>query len=137
MIRAYWTLRKRPNASNVVGWTPTAFIYSRIGREQIVDAAQRNSQIPKGYLDQTFDALVVEIENFVMNGHSITLDRFGTIRSYLRTDGVVAESDFDAATNINQVKFNFKVSSRLLRALKQVKVEVTDRVKPYPKSETE
>lgn len=106
-------------------------LYSQIGRAQILEAAQRNSQIPKSYLDQTFDALEVEIENFVMNGHSITLEGLGTITSTLHSRGVATE-DLVLADNIKRVKFGFRAASSLRRMLKSANIIVNPLPAPEP-----
>lgn len=105
-------------------------LYSQIGRAQILEAAQRNSQIPKSYLDQTFDALEVEIENFVMNGHSITLDGLGTITSTLHSVGRANVDDVNADV-IKRVKFGFRAASSLRRMLKSANIIVN----PFPTPE--
>lgn len=130
LIRAYWSLMKRPG-TQTLQYMPRPYIYSRIGRDQIVEAAQRNSQIPKAYLQQTFDALIVEVENFVMNGHSITLDNFGTIRSFLRGSGTPAAADYLIENNLQQVKFSFKPATKLNQLLRETEIRVTDIRKPY------
>lgn len=106
-------------------------LYSQIGRAQILEAAQRNSQIPKSYLDQTFDALEVEIENFVMNGHSITLDGLGTITSTLHSRGSETE-DLVLADNIRRVKFGFRAASSLRRMLNSANIIVNPLPAPEP-----
>lgn len=134
MVRAYWGMQKNP-ATGVVGWVPRPFIYSRIGREQIVEAAQRNSQLPKVYLQQCFDALIVEVENFVMNGHSITLNGLGTIRTFFRGKGSLTAEAYDITEGLEQVKFSFRPDPVLRRMLLKTPIHVTDAVRPYTKPE--
>ena len=57
-IRVKVLARKSPKDRSVK-YYGNVDLYSQIGRAQILEAAQRNSQIPKSYLDQTFDALEV------------------------------------------------------------------------------
>lgn len=134
LVRAYWQRMKVPGKSDpiVVKWGARVYLYSQIGRDQVVDAAQRNSQIPKAYLQQTFDALVTEIENFVMNGHSITLNRFGTIRSFFRGKGANAQASYDISL-LQKVKFSFKPSVELNRMLKQTNISVAGVGRPFTK----
>lgn len=136
MVRAYWGQQKNPLHPSQIGWVPRPFIYSRIGREQIVEAAQRNSQLPKVYLQQTFDALIVEVENFVMNGHSITLNGLGTIRTFFRGTGSLTAADYDISMDLNQVKFSFRPDPVLRRMLLKTPIHVTDVQRPYVKPET-
>lgn len=106
-------------------------LYSQIGRAQILEAAQRNSQIPKSYLDQTFDALEVEIQNFVMNGHSITLEGLGTITSTLHSRGQLAPASVKAE-DIRLVKFGFRAASSLRRMLNSANIIVNPLPAPEP-----
>lgn len=133
MIRAYWGQQKNPLDRTLIGWVPRPFIYSRIGREQIVEAAQRNSQLPKVYLQQTFDALIVEVENFVMNGHSITLNGLGTIRTFFRGIGSTTAEAYDIQEGLKQVKFSFRPDPVLRRMLLKTPIHVTDVQRPYIK----
>ena len=112
-IRLNVIARKSPKDKSVK-YYGSVDLYSRIGRAQILEAAQRNSQIPKSYLEQTFDALEVEIRNFVMNGHSITLDGLGTITSQLHSMGRATANLVEAA-DITRVKFGFRAASALRR----------------------
>ena len=131
LIRAYWQRMKVPGTNPpVLKWGARVYLYSRIGREQIVDAAQRNSQIPKAYLQQCYDALITEIENFVMNGHSISLDRFGTLRSFFRGKGAATQASYDIAL-LKQVKFSFKPSTELNRLLKETSISVAGIGRPF------
>lgn len=131
LVRAYWQRMKVPGTqTGQVKWGARVYLYSRIGRDQIVDAAQRNSQIPRAYLQQCFDALVTEIENFVMNGHSITLNRFGTIRSFFRGDGALSQAGYDISL-LKQVKFSFKPASQLNKLLRQTSIRVSGVGRPF------
>lgn len=129
-IRVKVVARKSPK-DHSIKYYGNVDLYSQIGRDQILEAAQRNSQIPKSYLDQTFDALEVEIENFVMNGHSITLDGLGTITSTLHSRGVASE-DLVLADNINRVKFGFRAASNLRKMLKSANIIVNPLPAPEP-----
>lgn len=128
-IRVKVIARKSPKDRSIK-YYGNVDLYSQIGRAQILEAAQRNSQIPKSYLDQTFDALEVEIENFVMNGHSITLDGLGTITSTLHSRGK-ATQDLVVADDINRVKFGFRAASNLRKMLKSAYIIVN----PLPATE--
>lgn len=131
LIRCYWQRMKVPGKNPpVLKWGARVYLYSQIGRDQVVDAAQRNSQIPKAYLQQTFDALVTEIENFVMNGHSITLNRFGTIRSFFRGKGAKSQGDYEISM-LEKVKFSFKADPQLNKLLKQTSLRVSGVGRPF------
>lgn len=119
--------KKNPQTGNF-GWILTPILYSLIDREAILDAATRNSQIPRSYLQQTFDALEVELRNFVMNGHSISLSHFGTIFSTIRSKGALAPSNFDPDRMVKQVKFGFRAAPRIKRNAQKCNLVITE---PY------
>lgn len=128
-IRVKVLARKNPKDRSIK-YYGNVDLYSQIGRAQILEAAQRNSQIPKSYLDQAFDALEVEIENFVMNGHSITLDGLGTITSTLHSRGAESEA-LVIADCVKRVKFGFRAASSLRKMLKSANIIVN----PLPATE--
>ena len=101
-----------------------AQLYSMIDRAAIIEAAQRNSQIPKAYLSMTFDALIVEVKNFVMNGHSIKLNNFGVISSSVRSDGQEEPGLLKADVDVKQVKFHFRADPVLKRLINRTEVRV-------------
>lgn len=99
-------------------------LYSRINREALLDSAQRNSQIPRGMLEQVFDAMIEEVENFVMNGHSVQLGELGVISCTLNSEGA-ATSDAVNGALVKRVKFHFRPSSKLRRMVNSVEFAVT------------
>ena len=120
---------KRDNPQTTAeGWYLQPVLYSLIDREAILDAATRNSQIPRSYLQQTFDALEVEIRNYVMNGHSISLSHFGTIFSTIRSDGAEEPDFFRADRDIRVVKFGFRAAPRIKNLAQRVSLVITQ---PY------
>lgn len=116
--------RKNP-MTKVVKWHAEVYQYSRIGRDAIILAAQRNSAVPRAYIEMTFDAMVSEIKNYVMNGHSISLSRLGTINAYLRAYGSPSAAAVDAS-KIRRVRFSFRSSSELRRLARDVKFELRE-----------
>ena len=129
-IRVKVVPRKSPR-DHSIKYYGNVDLYSQIGRAQILEAAQRNSQIPKSYLEQTFDALEVEIQNFVMNGHSITLDGLGTITSTLHSRGVDNVDDVNSDL-IKRVKFGFRAASNLRRLVNSANIIVNPIETPEP-----
>lgn len=124
--------KKNPQTGDF-GWILTPILYSLIDREAILDAATRNSQIPRSYLQQTFDALEVELRNFVMNGHSISLSHFGTIFSTIRSRGQFEAEAFHPERHVKLVKFGFRAAPRIKRNAQKCNLVITERyVKPEP-----
>lgn len=109
----YFVNRKNPKTSAVERHLQI-YLYSQIGKEQILDGAVRNSSIPRAYLSMTFDALVEEIKNFVMNGHNISLENFGSIVSTIRSRPSETNVEVNAE-NVKSFKFNFRPCSKMRR----------------------
>lgn len=116
--------RKDP-IKKTVGYYADVIQYSRIGRDAIIDAAQRNSAVPRAYIEMTFDAMVTEIKNYVMNGHSITLNRLGTINAFLRGYGSSSREGVNA-NKIKRVRFSFRASSELRKTARNTKFEMAE-----------
>lgn len=94
-------------------------LYSQISREDIVEAAQRNTSIPKAYLDMAYDALINEVENFVMNGHSVQIPNLGTISCRIRGKGADKRDNY-STEQIKKVGFTFLPDPYIKKLLKKV-----------------
>lgn len=94
-------------------------LYSQISKEDIVEAAQRNTSIPRSYLDMAYDALINEVENFVMNGHSVQIPNLGTISCRIRGTGADTRDGF-SVEYINKVGFTFLPDPYIKKLLKKV-----------------
>lgn len=111
---AYYLVNRKNPKTSAVERHLQIYLYSQIGKEQILDGAVRNSSIPRAYLSMTFDALVEEIKNFVMNGHNISLENFGSIVSTIRSRP--SETGLEVnAENVKSFKFNFRPCSKMRR----------------------
>lgn len=133
VIRANRCQKRNPSTAEVKYYIQP-YLYSRIDKAAIIEAAQRNSSIPRAYLEMTFDAMVTEIQNFVMNGHSITLTGLGTFAAFIRATGEDEPGQVTAA-NIKQIKFNYRPSPELKRYMKRVSVVLDPYVAPEPEPE--
>lgn len=115
-LKYYAVGRKNPKKMSETKYYAQLYQYSMIERDQILEAASRNSSIPKAYIGMVYDALGEEILNFVRNGHSITLANFGTIYTTLRSRPNETPEKVDALS-VKKVKFHFKPCARLRKAL--------------------
>lgn len=119
-IETMGTLRFKPiarkNPQNKVSlWYLEAVYYSQIGKAETIECAARNSQIPRAYMEQIYDALVTEIKNFVMNGHSIQLDGLGTFSSVLQYRPGVDRREDATTGGITKVAFRFRPSASMMK----------------------
>ena len=105
-------LRKQP-MNKIALWYLEAVYYSQIGKEDTIECASRNSQIPRAYMEQIYDALVTEIKNFVMNGHSIQLEKLGTFSAFIQYRPGADTREGATAKGITKVAFRFRPSASL------------------------
>lgn len=96
-------------------WYLEAVYYSQIGKDETIECASRNSQIPRAYMEQIYDALVTEIKNFVMNGHAIQLAKLGTFSAVIQyRPGNDTPADC-SARSITKVAFRFRPSASIMK----------------------
>lgn len=115
----YKVVSKRNPLDDSVKFYAQPELYSQISKEDIVEAAQRNTSIPRAYLDMAYDALINEVENFVMNGHSVQIPNLGTISC--RINGTGAETRVKYTTeHIRKVGFTFLPDPYIKKLLKKV-----------------
>lgn len=115
----YKVVAKRNPIDATVKYYAQPELYSQISKEDIVEAAQRNTSIPRAYLDMAYDALINEVENFVMNGHSVQIPNLGTISCRLRGNGADSRDTF-TTEKISKVGFTFLPDPYIKKLLKKV-----------------
>lgn len=106
--------RKNP-ATREKQWFLEAIYYSQIGKDETIECAARNSQIPRAYMEQIYDSLVTEIKNFVMNGHSIKLDRLGTFSATIQYRPGAAKKEDVTTSAISKVAFRFRPAASIMK----------------------
>lgn len=106
--------RKSPQ-NKILLWYLEAVYYSQIGKAETIECASRNSQIPRAYMEQIYDALVTEIKNFVMNGHAIQLDGLGTFSAVLQFRPGRNTREECSPSGITKVAFRFRPSASMMK----------------------
>lgn len=112
--------------------------YSNIPRDEILDAAQRNSNVPKSFLSTTLDAIEKEILNHVMNGHSIEIPNLGTIYPSVKSQALVRGEDYSDSEElvsllpgtISKVKFKFRPAPKIKRLINKQAIKLNTAVEP-------
>jgi nucleoid DNA-binding protein len=115
----YKVVPKKNPIDNSVQFYAQPELYSQISREDIVEAAQRNTSIPRAYLDMAYDSLINEVENFVMNGHSVQIPNLGTISCRIRGAGAASRDKYTTDL-ISKVGFTFLPDPYIKKLLKKV-----------------
>ena len=59
---------------------PSPIRYSTIGRAELLEQAAADGSITRGVLEQTFDAILHEMEQMLCNGHGLEFGDLGTFR---------------------------------------------------------
>lgn len=115
----YKVVAKRNPLDNTTRYYAQPVLYSQISKEDIIEAAQRNTSIPRAYLDMAYDALINEVENFVMNGHSVQIPNLGTISCRINGKGADSRDVFTTEL-IRKVGFTFLPDPYIKKLLKKV-----------------
>lgn len=98
--------RKNPKAtgtSDLYVYSGAPIVYSCIGRNEVLDFAAESCHIDRSEIEAVMSALVNEINNMVLSGHSVTLPGLGTFQlrvrySYEDTAAEVVASDLNVRT---------------------------------------
>ena len=75
-------------------------------------AMAENAHVPLAQIPAVFSAITKAIENFCLNGHSVTFPDLGTFRASLNSAGVENEDDFKT-DKIKGIKLRFLPSAKL------------------------
>lgn len=118
-VLRYKVVAKKNPINGSVQYYAQPELYSQISKQDIIEAAQRNTSIPRAYLDMAYDALINEVENFVMNGHSVQIPNLGTISCRIRGEGADTRGVYSTEL-IKKVGFTFLPDPYIKKLLKKV-----------------
>ena len=86
--------------------------YSRIDADQISEYSSENSGIPKAQMASAFYALNQQVEQFLLNGHSLELLNLGYL--YLSVNAKAVETEEEAgAKAVKRISVKFRQSKKL------------------------
>lgn len=88
-----------------------------INRKEIAEYIMQNEQVGEAVVASAVDAILKSIENFVMNGHSVSIGDFGTFRVTLKSAGS-ATAEAVTSENVKGARIRFFPASNLKQALK-------------------
>jgi predicted histone-like DNA-binding protein len=107
--------------------------FSRIPTDEVIQHASRASGIPEPIMGAAFTAIAIQVEELVLNGHSVSLGNLGTLRMGVSCKS--SETAEDVTSNNVRVRRILLTPSMGLKAkLKQVNI-VTEN--PYLEDEKE
>ena len=97
--------------------------YSTIDAEDLINTIANNSYVPKAFVSSALYGIVDAIENFLMNGHSISLPNLGILS--LSCESNVAPTPSDAGlSQFKRLNINFRPSVELREKLDTVDLEL-------------
>ena len=106
--------------------------YSKINIEQILEYCSENSGIPKAQMASAFYALNQQVEQFLLNGHSLELLNLGCL--YLSINAKAAETEDEAgAKAVTRISVKFRQSKKL-RDMINSNVQLVNRLKEESES---
>lgn len=107
--------------------------YSTISSEELIEMASENSGIPKAQMAASFYALNQQMEQFVLNGHTLTVGTLGTI--YLSSKAKASDTKEGAgADSVVRISVKFRQSKKV-RDMLNSKVSLVMSTKPKSTSE--
>lgn len=96
--------------------------FSRIPTEELIQHASRASGIPEPIMGASFAAIATQVEELLMNGHSISLGNIGTMRMGVSCKAAKTAEDV-SSTNVRVRRILVTPSVSLKAKLNQVNIE--------------
>jgi predicted histone-like DNA-binding protein len=97
--------------------------YSTIDSADIVESVAKNSYVPRAFVSAALIGITEAMENYLLNGHSIQLENFGTFS--LSCEGSVAPTVETAGMEqFKALRLNFRPSTVLKAKIDAVDLEM-------------
>ena len=86
--------------------------YSIIGADEIIEFSSENSGIPKAQMASAFYAIIQQLRQFILNGHTLELPHLGYL--YLSVSAKAVEEEKDAgAKAVKRICVKFRQNKKL------------------------
>lgn len=106
---------------NKNGYVSRAVRFSKIDTDELVKHASDDSGVSEAMVSASFYAIVKQIEQLLLNGHSIQLGRIGTLRFSVKCKSVDNAEDV-STDNVKSRRILLTPSSHLKMLMRQVKL---------------
>jgi len=114
--------KQKTGLQKKIAYVTRAVRYSTISKDDLAQFASADSGISRAQLLASFEALQQEIEQMLLNGHSIQLGDMGTLRFSISCKTV--ENREDLSTDLVRARrILFQPSPRLKQEIKNVRFE--------------
>lgn len=94
--------------------------YSLISERDLVNHASEDSGVPKAMMRAAFDAIMLQVKELLLNGHSIQLGNLGTMRFSIRCKACDDPRDI-SVNNVKTRRIVFTPSVEMKNEIKKVK----------------
>lgn len=131
-------IRLKTSLQKLVAQDKNAYVsrmvtFSRIPTDEVIQHASRASGIPEPIMGAAFTAIAIQVEELVLNGHSVSLGNLGTLRMGVSCKSSETAEDV-TSNNVRVRRILLTPSVGLKTKLKQVNI-VTEN--PYLEDEKE
>ncbi|MBQ9640261.1 MAG: hypothetical protein IJV06_01660 [Bacteroidaceae bacterium] len=105
-----------------VAYVTRAVRYNTIGTDELLSHASADTGVSKAMLKATFEAMMQEIRQLALNGHSVQLGDLGTLKFSISCKSV--ENKDDLSTDLIKTRrMVFRASSKLRDEMDDVKFD--------------
>lgn len=115
------TKYQRMAAQDKNAYVGRVMTFSRIPTNELIEHASRASGIPEAIMGASFTAIATQVEELLMNGHSISLGNLGTMRMSVSCKAVEDENDI-SSTNVKRRRILLTPSPALKAKLNMVNI---------------
>lgn len=119
-------IRLRTSLQKLVAQDKNAYIsrmvtFSRIPSDEVIQHASRASGIPEPLMGAAFSAIAIQIEELVLNGHSVSLGNLGSLRMGVSCKSAKTPEEV-SSNNVRRRKLILSPSVALKSKMKQVNI---------------
>lgn len=105
-------------------WYPRVEHYSTIKADELSRLAAEDSRIERSEVQYVTAAIVKQVIELVMNGHSIKVPELGTFSISAESATVDSWDDVRCDTMIRQLRLNLRVTDEMRQALKRCTLRI-------------
>lgn len=103
--------RKNPKTGRLA-WYVQKARYDTMGGEALIEAMARNTGITKARVGMAVDAIIKQMKNFLLNGHSVTITNLGTFTPVVKSRPSELAEEVGSG-NIKSLRFKFRPTASI------------------------
>lgn len=123
---AHITLKSRLQNVGITGtqlYITKPVTYSKISERDLIRHASQDSGVPQAMMYAAFDAIMLQIKELLLNGHSIQLGQLGSMRFSIRCKSAKKLEDV-SVNNVKTRRLIFTPSPEMKNEIKGVKFTI-------------